>query len=53
MVRASTSVLCLSLQYEILFCVQSVSDPSLRVVEDLRQVYPHVDIRVLTGRCGT
>ena len=39
----------ISLQYEVLFCVQSVTDPSLRVVEDLRQAYPHVDVTVLTG----
>ena len=39
------------LQYEILFCVQSVSDPSLKVVQDLRQAYPHVDVSVLTGVC--
>ena len=39
----------LSLQYEILFCIQSTTDPSLKVVEDLRQQYPHIDVTVLTG----
>ncbi|CAG0899615.1 unnamed protein product [Darwinula stevensoni] len=36
-------------QFEILFCIHEDGDPSIKIVEQLRKKYPHVDCQVFIG----
>lgn len=38
-------------QYELLFCVESSTDPVIALVDSLRQKYPLVDSRLFIGKC--
>ncbi|CAN7942183.1 unnamed protein product, partial [Ixodes hexagonus] len=38
-------------QYELLFCIQDESDPSIMLVKRLMEKHPLVDARVFVGKC--
>lgn len=39
-----------SLQFELLFCIQEESDPSIMLVKRLMEKYPKVDARIFIGK---
>ncbi len=39
------------LKFELLFCIQDNTDPSIGVVKRLMDKYPHIDAKLFTGSC--